>query len=69
MVSGKEASVESGCSLEEFSPEIIEEELTIGWTVAGPEYQNLTKERAKELLEFLYSRGGAPDRIRVVREK
>jgi len=47
----------------------IEEELTIGWTVAGPEYQNLTKERAKELLEFLYSRGGAPDRIRVVREK
>jgi hypothetical protein len=47
----------------------IEEELTVGWTVAGPEYQNLTKERAKELLEFLYSRGGAPDRIRVVREK
>ncbi len=47
----------------------IQEELTTGWSLPGPEYQNLTKESAKELLEYLYSRGAAPDRIRIVREK
>lgn len=47
----------------------IQEELTTGWSLPGPEYQNLTKERAKELLEYLYSRGASPERIRIVREK
>ena len=47
----------------------IQEELTVGWSLPGPEYQNLTKERAKELLEYMYSRGASPDRIRIVREK
>ena len=47
----------------------IQEELTTGWTLPSPEYQNLTKERAKELLEYLYSRGASPERVRIVREK
>ena len=47
----------------------IQEELTTGWSLPGPEYENLTKERAKELLEYLYSRGASPEHIRVVREK
>ena len=47
----------------------IEEELTIGWECPGPEYTGVTKERAQELLEYLYSRGASPERIRIVREK
>ena len=47
----------------------IEEELTVGWECPGPEYKDITKERAKELLEYLYSRGASPERIRIVREK
>ena len=47
----------------------IEEELTVGWECPGPEYQDVTKERAQELLEYLFSRGASPERIRIVREQ
>lgn len=47
----------------------IEEQLTSGWELVNPEYTNLTKDRTTELLQFLYSNGTSPERIRVVREK
>ena len=32
----------------------LEEELTVGWECPGPEYNDITKERAQELLSICF---------------
>tara|TARA_Y100000004_G_scaffold52818_1_gene58666 strand:+ start:2687 stop:2851 length:165 start_codon:yes stop_codon:yes gene_type:complete len=39
---------------------------TTGWEVPGDEYKGLTKERAKELINYLLNEGVSPDKIKAV---
>ena len=41
---------------------------TTGWEIPGDEYRQLTKERAKEMIDYLLNEGVSPDKIKAVPE-
>ncbi len=41
---------------------------TTGWEIPGDEYRQLTKEKAKEMIDYLLNEGVSPDKIKAVPE-